>query len=151
MWGTSSVEGEQSQKPEYQVCVCAWIILVYISWLTALWSSPDPSHLFLLLSYRWSTSGRAQILPVRESAERGLWTQLPSTLASNSAIIRLLWGLARWVAFLKRAAEEIQRRKSSASLVILIFSGSKDKLFCFLQIRKSSEISNKTCFFLWTS
>lgn len=34
MWGTSSVEGEQSQKPEYQVDVCGWIILVYISWLT---------------------------------------------------------------------------------------------------------------------
>lgn len=47
MWGTSPVEGEHSQKPDYQVYVCAWIILVYIRWLSTLWSSCVPSHLSL--------------------------------------------------------------------------------------------------------
>lgn len=65
---------------------------------------------FSLFSCRWSSSGRAQILPVRESAERGLWTKLSSILASGSAINKISWHgvgekrflLAVWVAFLKR-------------------------------------------------
>lgn len=47
---------------------------------------------FPLLSCRWSTSGRAQLLPVRESAERGLWTKLSSILAFDSAINKISWG-----------------------------------------------------------
>lgn len=110
---------------------------------------------FPLLSCRWSISGWTQILPVRESAERELWTKLSCILSSGSAINKISWQegvgekhflLAMSVAFLKRAAEEMQRRKSSTSLEILIFFETKCNQFClpYMGFRKSPEISNKT-------
>lgn len=95
MWGTSSVEGEQESETWMSgICLCLNHSCLYqLTHHSLKFTCSLPP--FALLLCRWSTSGRAKILPVRESAVRGLRTQLPSTLASRSAIIRLLWGLGR--------------------------------------------------------
>lgn len=107
---------------------------------------------FPLLSCRWSISGRAQILPVRESAERELRTKLSCILASGFAINKISWQggcwgetlLAGYVSSLSK--EEMQERKSSTSLEILVFFETKCNQFCLphMDFRKSPEISNKT-------
>lgn len=123
-------KGAQSETCLSGICLCLNHSCLYqVTQLPVKFMCSLPP--FPLLSSRWSTAGTAQILPVRESAEWGLCTQLPSSLAPSSTVIKLgggggvtflhgcVSGLPKW-----NNCEEVQGGKRSASLEVLIFSES---------------------------
>lgn len=153
MWGTSSVEGEQESETWMSgICLCLNHSCLYqLTHHSLKFTCSLPP--FALLLCRWSTSGRAKILPVRESAVKRTSdsTSFHSCLSfcnnkTSVGVGEKHFYFAVWVTFLKRATEEVWGRKSSTSLEILMFSESKYKLFSLLHMsfRKTPEMSSKT-------